>query len=78
MNFIIQQEIQARWFAIKNHEVNYSPYENIGRQDITVHVNFSALTHWGKKYGLETNGFTTQDHFLRVAGIGQLFAKTGN
>ncbi len=55
--------------CFKNHEVNYSPYENIGLQDITVHVNFSALTHWGKKYGLETNGFTTQDHFLRSLGL---------
>ena len=53
----------------KNHEVNYLPYSNIGQQDITAHVNFSALNHWGKKYGLELNGFTTQDHFLRSLGL---------
>jgi len=55
--------------CFKNHEVNYSPYSNIGGQDITVHVNFSALNHWGKKYGLEFTGFTTQDHFLRSLGL---------
>ena len=53
----------------KNHEINYSPYCNIGRQDITAHVNFSALSYWGKKYGLECCGFTTQDHFLRSLGL---------
>jgi SAM-dependent MidA family methyltransferase len=55
--------------CFKNHEMNYSPYSNIGQQDITVHVNFSALSHWGKKYGLELTGFTTQDHFLRSLGL---------
>lgn len=55
--------------CFKNHEVNYAPYENIGMQDITVHVNFSALKHWGEKAGLLTNGFTTQDHFLRALGL---------
>ena len=53
----------------KSHEVNYSPFTNVGEQDITVHVNFSALSHWGKKYGLATNGFTSQDHFLRSLGL---------
>lgn len=55
--------------CFKNHEVNYLPYSNIGQQDITVHVNFSALNHWGKKMGLEYTGFTTQDHFLRSLGL---------
>ncbi len=53
----------------KNHEVNYSPYCNIGQQDITAHVNFSALSYWGEKYGLECAGFTTQGHFLRSLGL---------
>lgn len=55
--------------CFKNHEVNYSPYADIGEQDITVHVNFSALHHWGKKVGLVNTGFTTQDHFLRSLGL---------
>lgn len=55
--------------CFKNHEINYSPFSNIGEQDITVHVNFSALNHWGKKYGLDCTGFTTQDYFLRSLGL---------
>lgn len=31
------------------HGVSDSPYCNIGRQDITAHVNFSALNFWGNK-----------------------------
>jgi SAM-dependent MidA family methyltransferase len=53
----------------KGHEVNNSPYSDIGGQDITVHVNFSALNHWGKKYGLELTGFTTQENFLKPLGL---------
>jgi SAM-dependent MidA family methyltransferase len=55
--------------CFKDHKVNYDPYSNIGEQDITVHVNFSALNHWGKNAGLELNGFTTQNHFLRSLGL---------
>jgi SAM-dependent MidA family methyltransferase len=53
----------------KGHETNDSPYSNIGSQDITAHVNFTALNHWGKKYALEYTGYTTQDYFLRSLGL---------
>lgn len=55
--------------SFKGHEVNYSPYSNIGQQDITAHVNFSALVHWGEKFGLECCGFTSQSNFLRSLGL---------
>lgn len=51
------------------HSMNNNPYIHIGEQDITSHVNFSALYHWGLKYGLEYCGFTDQGHFLRGLGI---------
>jgi len=55
------------------HQVNDSPYIHIGEQDITAHVNFSALHHWGLLNGLECCGFTNQAYFLRGLGIaGQL------
>jgi SAM-dependent MidA family methyltransferase len=53
----------------KGHQVNSSPYSDIGKQDITAHVNFSALSCWGKKYDLQCSGFTTQAHFLRSLGL---------
>ena len=45
------------------------PYSNIGKQDITSHVNFSALHHWGLKYGLEYCGSTNQSQFLLSLGL---------
>ena len=53
----------------KGHQVNSSPYDDIGVQDITAHVNFSALSHWGEKFGLQCSGFTTQANFLRSLGL---------
>jgi SAM-dependent MidA family methyltransferase len=53
----------------KDHQINNSPFSNIGKQDITAHVNFSALFHWGERYGLELSGFSTQGNFLRSLGL---------
>ncbi|MEO5649463.1 MAG: SAM-dependent methyltransferase [Ginsengibacter sp.] len=51
------------------HTVSDRLYANIGRQDITAHVNFSALNTWGKKYGLDYAGFCNQNYFLRSMGL---------
>jgi SAM-dependent MidA family methyltransferase len=53
----------------RRHRVNYCPYEFIGEQDITSHVNFSALDHWGRSKGLELGGYTDQIHFLQGLGL---------
>jgi SAM-dependent MidA family methyltransferase len=51
------------------HTVNDVPYINIGEQDITTHVNFSALKLWGTKNGLSSCGFTNQSQFLLSLGL---------
>jgi SAM-dependent MidA family methyltransferase len=51
------------------HKVNDLPYTNIGQQDITTHVNFSALNLWGAKNGLIHCGFTNQSQFLLSLGL---------
>jgi SAM-dependent MidA family methyltransferase len=51
------------------HQVNDDPYHHIGEQDITAHVNFSALDHWGAMNGLKCCGFTEQGYFLRSLGL---------
>lgn len=50
------------------HTINDQPYSNIGRQDITSHVNFSALSHWGSKNGLATSGYVNQAGFFVSLG----------
>jgi SAM-dependent MidA family methyltransferase len=57
------------------HTASEDPYEDVGEQDITSHVNFSALSHWGKKNGLELCGFTDQAHFMMGLGIDQYLKK---
>lgn len=51
------------------HAVNDRPYDNIGEQDITAHVNFSALDLCGTKNGLKNCGYTTQAQFLSGLGL---------
>jgi SAM-dependent MidA family methyltransferase len=51
------------------HQVHHCPYDFIGEQDITTHVNFSALDHWGRRYGLEYCGYTSQTRFLQGLGL---------
>lgn len=52
-----------------NHSVTDMPYCNIGQQDITAHVNFSALKLWGAKFGLDYIGYCNQSYFLRSLGL---------
>jgi SAM-dependent MidA family methyltransferase len=48
----------------QRHNVNESFYQDVGKQDITAHVNFSALCHWGHQHGLSCCGLTSQAEFL--------------
>jgi SAM-dependent MidA family methyltransferase len=46
------------------HRVNEDFFQQVGRQDITAHVNFSALQVWGEQLGLACCGLTSQAEFL--------------
>lgn len=52
------------------HSHHNDPYLNIGRQDITAHVNFTALERYGKDWGIDAVGFTQQALFLMALGLG--------
>ncbi|MCF4968792.1 class I SAM-dependent methyltransferase [Nostoc sp. CMAA1605] len=56
------------------HRHHNNPYINIGQQDITAHVDFTALEQWGKSCGLEKVGFTQQGLFLMALGLGNRIA----
>lgn len=58
-----------------NHAINDQPYNDIGKQDITSHVNFSALSHWGSKNGLESCGLVSQADFLLSLGFKEYLKK---
>lgn len=54
------------------HKISENPYINIGQQDITAHVNFSALYKWGSEIGLKTIGFCPQGTYLISLGIDEV------
>ncbi len=59
------------------HKSNFTPYERIGAQDITSHVDFTHLCRRGEKAGLSLCGFTTQKNFLLGLGILEELVDTG-
>lgn len=52
-----------------HHQLGERPLAQPGRQDLTAHVNFSALIEAGRAGGLRFAGLTTQEAFLRRLGI---------
>ena len=55
--------------SYRQHTVSTSPYEAPGEQDITAHVNFTAIRERGVQRGLEPVALLTQSQFL--IGIGE-------
>lgn len=60
---------QGNLVCYQNQTTHTSLYHAVGEQDITAHVNFSALHHWGNRFGLSCCGFTSQAHFLHGLGL---------
>ena len=52
------------------HRRHNNPYINLGYQDITAHVDFTALERHGELQGLSTIGLTKQGMFLMALGLG--------
>ncbi len=50
-------------------QTNDDPFNRIGEQDMTAHVDFSNLASAGEKQGLHVTGFTNQMSFLVGLGV---------
>ncbi len=50
-------------------QTNDDPFNRIGEQDMTAHVDFSSLASAGEKLGLHVTGFTNQMSFLMGLGV---------
>ncbi|HZU02824.1 MAG TPA: SAM-dependent methyltransferase [Ktedonobacteraceae bacterium] len=51
------------------HRLTERPLVRPGEQDITAHVNFSALINEGRRHGLRLHNFTTQHLWLKSMGM---------
>ncbi|HKU71837.1 MAG TPA: SAM-dependent methyltransferase [Burkholderiales bacterium] len=58
------------------HHAHGDPFFLPGLQDITTHVNFSAIAQAGGDTGLELLGYASQSQFLVGCGITDLLAET--
>jgi SAM-dependent MidA family methyltransferase len=57
------------------HRAHGDPFERPGEQDITAHVDFSALAQAAHDGGLEVLGYATQAQFLVNCGITEVLAQ---
>ncbi|MEN8166144.1 MAG: SAM-dependent methyltransferase [Pseudomonadota bacterium] len=56
------------------HRAHPDPFRWVGLQDITTHVDFSALVEVAVEAGFDLAGYTTQAHFLMASGLDELVA----
>jgi SAM-dependent MidA family methyltransferase len=60
--------------AYRDHAVTENILDAPGEQDLTSHVNFTALDLWGRRAGLARTGLATQSQFLVALGRANEFA----
>ena len=58
------------------HRYHNDPFFLPGLQDITAHVDFSAMARAAEAAGAEVMGYTTQAHFLISCGLAVMVAET--
>ena len=58
--------------AYVRHRAHDDPFVNVGRQDLTAHVDVTAVERAASRAGLATIGITSQAEFLAGLGIGDL------
>ena len=59
------------------HQTSENPYERLGEQDITSHVNFTGLIQKGEEVGLRFTGLVPQYQFLIALGLLQEMESLG-
>ena len=57
------------------HQTNEDPYQRVGQQDITAHVDFTSLQIIGRRNGLKTLYFGQQYQFLMGLGFLQMLVE---
>ena len=70
------QRNQGTLMCHYRHHAHGEPFYWPGLQDITAHVDFSAIAEAGVDHGCDLLGFTTQANFLINCGITDLLAET--
>jgi SAM-dependent MidA family methyltransferase len=59
-----ERHMRGTLLAYARHRASEDYFRAPGEQDLTAHVNFTALDLWGRRGGLIRTGLTTQTNFL--------------
>jgi SAM-dependent MidA family methyltransferase len=68
---------QGTLMAFYRHSVSQNLLAHPGEQDLTAHVDFTALATAGIAHGLDPIGFTSQREFLTTLGIHEAVSAPG-
>lgn len=59
-----ERHMRGTLLAYQNHRASEDFFRAPGDQDLTAHVNFTAVDLWGREVGLARTGLSTQSNFL--------------
>ena len=74
--YYLDQRVNGTLMCHYRHHAHADPFYLPGLQDITAHVDFTAMAVAAQDGGLEVLGYTSQAAFLIGAGIGELLLRT--
>ncbi|MGE5621750.1 MAG: class I SAM-dependent methyltransferase, partial [Bacillota bacterium] len=74
--YYLDQRAQGTLMCHYRHHAHPDPFYLPGLQDITAHVDFTAMARAAIDGGLDLLGYTSQAAFLLDAGIGDLLLRT--
>lgn len=74
--YYLEQRAQGTLMCHYRHHAHDDPFYLPGLQDITAHVDFTAIATAAVESGLDLLGYTSQAAFLLEAGIGDILLRT--
>ena len=69
-----ERHMRGTLLAYSEHRASEDFFASPGEQDLTAHVNFTALDLWGRRAGLSRTGYVSQMAFLVALGRANEFA----
>lgn len=70
--YYLDERSQGTLMCHFRHHAHADPFLNPGMQDITAHVDFTAIASAAEHAGFKLAGFTTQSYFLLANGLDDL------
>jgi SAM-dependent MidA family methyltransferase len=74
--FYLPERHEGTLMCHYRHRAHDDPFAFVGLQDITSHVDFSAMAEAADTAGLSVLGYTSQAAFLMATGLDELVAKS--